>query len=376
MVSTLGNLQGTSTNVPYFQPFSEEPIQLLSKKGEWIADFELDIPDEQLRAMYASMLSARLLDTRWQRLQRQGKVSFFASSAGHEGAQIAAAYALKKGHDWIFPYYRDTALTHSYGLSALHILSEYLGTSLNPNRSRQMPGHVSSREHHVFSVVSPIAAQLPPAVGMAMSMKYQKTGQVTLTSFGDGATSEGDFHAAMNLAGVQKTPTVFLCENNRYAISVGYEQQTAATNIAIKAQAYGMPGYYVDGMDVLASYYVLKQAIAEARDDYQPALVETLVYRYGAHSSADDDLRYRTQEEKDFWYSQDPIERFKKFLIGRDLWTQDWEDGLRESYESEQRDAVARNEAADAIADADLFDDVFAELSPQLEKQRYNLLGV
>lgn len=375
MVSNLGHSQNTPDPMPYFPPFSEEPIQLLNNEGEWIADFALDISDEQLRDMYASMLSARLLDARWQRLQRQGKVSFFASSAGHEGAQIAAAYALRKGHDWIFPYYRDTALGHSYGLSAKHIFSEYLGTSLNPNRSRQMPAHVSSLEHHIFSAVSPIAAQLPPAVGMAMSMKYKKTGQVTLASFGDGATSEGDFHAAMNLAGVQKTPTVFLCENNRYAISVGYDNQTASTNIAIKAQAYGMPGYYVDGMDVLASYYVLKQAIAEARATYQPALVETLVYRYGAHSSADDDLRYRTQEEKDYWHTKDPIERFRKFLEKRGLWTQAWQDELTESIETEQRTAVAENEAAPPLEDALLFEDVFAELTPQLKKQRQRLLG-
>ncbi len=358
-----------STLPTSFEPFSQEPIQFVNEHGEWVAPFALEIPKEELLGFYRDMMASRMLDERWHKLQRMGKSSFIAESRGHEGAQIGAARALKAGFDWVVPYYRDTGMVYTLGISALDLLAQFCGSSLDTNKARQMPCHPTSKTLNVFTVISSIAAQVPPAVGIAMSINYQKTGQVVLTSFGDGATSEGDWHAAVNLAGVQRAPIVFLCQNNRYAVSVPSSKQTASINIAIKAQSYGMNGYFVDGMDVLASHFVIKQALEEARKG-EPALVEAVVDRFGPHSSSDSDLNYRTKEEKEFWLKRDPIKRLELYLQNLGIWDKSWEEDIKTEIDRELTEAVRAIDNAPPVALETLFEDIFAELTPQLLAQR------
>jgi 2-oxoisovalerate dehydrogenase E1 component alpha subunit len=359
-----------------FEPFSQSPISVISERGAWSADFELDLEDDLLRALYRDMLAARVLDDRYSTLQRSGKASFLVSSAGHEAAQIAIAKAVRAGEDWLYPYYRDTGLVLSLGLSARDIFGQALATLADPNKGRQMPGHPGSKSLNIFTVCSAIASHIPPAVGTALSMKLQGLEQVTVVSFGEGATSEGDFHAAINFAGAQDAPVIFACENNGYAISVDVHQQTAAASIAAKAEAYGMPGYIVDGMDVLACYYVLQDVIAAARAGQGPALLDMRVYRYNPHSSADDDSRYRPREEVDAWRERDPLRRYQRFLAQRDLWDESWEQALREQLEQDIRRAARDAEAAGIIPSEWMFEDVFADTPWHLREQRDKLFGI
>jgi len=256
-----------------FQPFSDAPIRLMDEAGGWVGPFELTLAEDELIGMYRHLLLARFFDERLLTLQRMGKVSFVAPAAGHEASNVGIAHAVIVKKDWLFPYYRQPGLVLALGVPAEEMFGQWMATRADPNRGRQMPAHPGSKEFHVFTVASAIASHIPPAVGAAISMKLRNTGQVVVTGFGDGATSEGDFHAAINFAGVQGAPMVFVCENNRYAISVDYHKQTASETVAAKAHAYGMPGYLVDGMDVLACYYVVKEAVSRAREGLGPALV-------------------------------------------------------------------------------------------------------
>lgn len=357
-----------------FSPFSREPISLVSERGEWIAPFELDLEPETLRAIYRKMVAARRFDERSSRLQRQGKTSFVAPSAGHEAAQVAIAQAVEVGRDWLFPYYRDAyGVMLALGVEAEELFGQSLGSRADPAKGRQMPGHPGSKAFNVFTVASAIASHVPPAVGAALAMKLRGDGAVTVTSFGDGATSEGDFHAAINFAGAQGAPIVFVCENNRLAISVDYHKQTGSETIAEKARAYGMPGYYVDGMDALACHYVMQEAVARARSGVGPALVEMLVYRYGPHSSADDDSRYRPREEVERWRKRDPIPRLRRLLERLELWDEAAEAAMQQEVDAALAEAAKRAEAAGPPPTEWLFDDVFAEMPWHLLEQRQRL---
>ncbi|HEX7004013.1 MAG TPA: thiamine pyrophosphate-dependent dehydrogenase E1 component subunit alpha [Trueperaceae bacterium] len=358
---------------PSFQPFSEKPISLIGENGEWTGSFDLTLDDGELESFYRDLVAARVLDERLVRLQRMGKISFVAPSSGHEGPQVAVARSVRKGRDWLYPYYRDTALVMALGVPVAETVGQMMATRADPNKGRQMPAHAGSKELNVFAVASPIASHIAPAVGTAISMKLQGKGDVVVTTFGEGATSEGDFHAAINFAGAQGAPIVFVCQNNRYAISVGYNRQTAAENIAAKARAYGMPGYTVDGMDPLACYYVIREAVERAREGVGPALVEANVYRYGPHSPADDDTRYRPAEEVESWRKRDPLIRMRRFLEKRGLWDDDQEKKMREEIDEEQRKAVQQAEASGKVPREWMFDDVYSEVPEHLAEQRDSL---
>lgn len=353
-----------------FQPFTPEPIRLMGEKGEWLGDFPLDLDEAVLRRMYRDMLAARMLDERYTILIRTGKTSFVAPAAGHEAAQVAIAHAVRRGFDWIFPYYRDHGLALALGIPPWELFGQMLATKADPNKGRQMPEHPGSKALHYFTVASPIASHVPPAAGAAISMKLLRTGQVAVCTFGDGATSEGDWYAGINFAAVQGAPAVFVAENNFYAISVDYRRQTHSPTIADKAHAFGIPGYLVDGMDILASYYVVKEAVENARLGKGPSLVELRVYRYGPHSSADDDSRYRPKEEVEAWRRKDPIPRFQRFLEVRGLWTLEWEEDLKEEIQKELEKGLKEAEEAGEVPPEWMFEDVFAEMPWHLAKQK------
>src|SRR5256886_10146817 len=197
-----------------------------------------------------------------------------------------------------------------------------------------MPSHYGSKDVHLVTVSSPVGTQIPQAVAAAWAAKIRKDDIVTLTYFGDGATSEGDFHAAMNFAGVFKPPTIFFCKNNQWAISVPVTRQTASKTLAQKALAYGFDGVRVDGNDLLAVYAVTKAAVDKARSGGGPTMIEAVTYRIGPHSSSDDPTRYRSKEEVDAWAKRDPIERLRKYLELKGLWSKDYEEKLRAEFEA------------------------------------------
>jgi 2-oxoisovalerate dehydrogenase E1 component alpha subunit len=357
-------------NVRLFDPFTDAPIRVIDEGGQWVAPFACDLDAGLLRSFYRHMLRARRLDERLSTLQRQGKVSFVASAAGHEAVQVGTALAIEAGRDWVFPYYRDLPLALAIGWPIVEAVAQQTASRLDPARGRQMPAHPGSAALHLFTAASAIASHVPPAVGSALAQKLAGRGDVTVCSFGDGATSEGDWHAGMNLAGAQGAPVVFLCQNNGYAISVAFRHQSGSADVATKAQAYGMPGYRVDGMDPLACYYVVRQVVEAARDGLGPALIEALAYRYGPHSNADDDSRYRPPDEVAAWRRRDPIPRFRRFLVGRNLWDDAAEGALAAEIKDEIDEAVRANGAGGRAPLGWMFDDVLSEQPLQLRKQR------
>lgn len=358
-----------------FKPFSEKPIALVDDQGQWLPEWQHGLDDAFLLRLYRDMVAARMLDDKFVILISTGKTSFIAPHAGHEAAHVAVAHAVQRGFDWVFPYYRDMGLAVAMGVPLKEIFGQMLGNAADPAKARQMPSHPGSKALNMFTVCSAIASHIPPAAGAAISMKLRGSGQVAVCTFGDGATSEGDWHAGINFAAVQGAPAVFVCENNRYAISVNYSHQTSSHTIADKAHAYGIPGYRVDGMDVLASYFVMKEAIERARAGHGTALVELEVYRYGPHSSADDDSRYRPKEEVDAARKKDPILRFKRFLEQQGLWSQAQDNELRTQLSKELDTALQEAEAMGEAPAEWMFEDVFAARPWHLDEQRQLVLN-
>jgi 2-oxoisovalerate dehydrogenase E1 component alpha subunit len=250
----------------------------------------------------------------WQ-LNRAGRAPFVVSGQGHEAAQVGAAFALDRDKDILLPYYRDLALCLVWGLSPRDVLMAALQRAADPTSgARQMPAHYGSAKLRIVSTSSVIATQLPQATGTAYAAKLRGTGQVSLACFGEGGSSEGDFHEACNFAGIHKLPVIFFCENNRYAISVPQTMQMAIDNVADRAAGYGFPGVVVDGTDPLAVHVVVKEAADRARRGEGPTLVEAKVYRFTPHSSDDDDRSYRDQDEVKAWRARDPLARFEARL--------------------------------------------------------------
>ena len=273
------------------------------------------LPHETLREMYAAVALARAIDERTWQLNRAGRAPFAVSGQGHEGAQVGAAFALDRSRDILLPYYRDLALCLVFGLSARDVMMSVLAKAADPaSGARQMPAHYGSARLRIVTSSSPVATQVPQATGTAYAAKLRGTGQVSLTSFGEGGASKGDVHEACNFAGVHKLPVVFFCENNRYAISVPQNRQMAIDHVADRAAGYGFPGVVVDGTDVLAVYQAVKAAADRARRGDGATLVEAKVYRFTPHTSDDDDRSYRDPDEVRAWRARDPLVLFEARL--------------------------------------------------------------
>ena len=256
---------------------------------------ELGLSADDLVGMYRTILTARVLDQKIWSLNRMGKAAFVVSGQGHEGAQVGAAWALRAGHDIVLPYYRDTGVMLTLGMTVEQILLAVLARADDPNSgARQMPNHWGWSAGNVITGSSPIATQLPHAAGLAYAAKLRGEDKVAVSFFGEGATSKGDFHEALNFAGIHQLPMVFVCENNGYAISVPMSSESAVDDVADRAHAYGFGGVIVDGNDPLDVYAAVHSAVRHARRGDGPTLVECKTYRYLAHTSDDDDRTYRT----------------------------------------------------------------------------------
>lgn len=311
----------------------------------------LGLSEDQVIDMYRKMLLARKLDERVWALNRQGRVPFVVSVAGHEGTQVGAAYALDPSQDWSLPYYRDLAFNLAMGTTAKDVFLAVFAKAADPaNAGRQMPSHWSSPELNIFSHSSVIATQYPHAVGIAKHLKATGQPGVVMVSSGEGATSEGDWHEAMNFAGVHKLPVIFLVENNLYAISVPAEQEIAG-RVADRAAGYGMPGVEVDGNDVLAVYGVMAAAVQRARAGDGPSLIEAKTYRYYAHTSDDDDKVYRSAEEVELWRRKDPILVLKQYMVESRLLDEATETRIEREVSEEVATAVREADEAPEATD-------------------------
>lgn len=337
-------------------------LSILDENGQVDAALDPQLPPQELLALYRAMLLGRRLDERMFKLQRQGRIGTFPPIKGQEAANIGAISALRNT-DWMVPAFRETAAEISRGRSIESVLLYYAGYEEGahiPEPIRNLPISV------------PVGSQMLHAVGLGWSINYRQQDDVVMTFFGDGATSEGDFHEAMNFAAVFQTPVVFVCQNNHWAISVPRAKQTRSRTIAQKALAYEMPGIQVDGNDILAMVVAAREAVERARSGGGPTLIEAVTYRMAVHTTADDPTRYRTDAEVAAWAKRDPLTRFEVYLKERNILTDEHQSALEAEIEAEIQAAVARVEAQmqTPANPLDMFDFNYAELSPTLLEQR------
>ncbi|WAH39705.1 pyruvate dehydrogenase (acetyl-transferring) E1 component subunit alpha [Alicyclobacillus fastidiosus] len=334
--------------------------QFLTPDGVLAKPLDGRMDESLLLDMYRNMAIARQFDRKAVNLQRQGRLGTYAPFEGQEAAQIGSALALAKD-DWMFPTYRDHAATITRGQSMTTVFLYWAG---------RLEGGTGAKSLRILPPSVPIATHLLHAVGMAWATKLRNENVVTVGYFGDGASSEGDFHEALNFAGLYHLPIIFICQNNGYAISVPFSKQSASKTISQRANAYDIEGERVDGNDVLAVFDAVSRARERARAGGGPTLIEAVTFRYGAHTTADDPKRYRDQELATDWRThRDPIGRLKRFLEQRGLWTDDFESEV-------MADATARIELAldefaryEAPNPLDMFEHVYAEMPWHLKEQ-------
>ncbi len=325
-------------------------------------------PADRMEA-YRTMLLSRATDDRCISLQRQGRIGFYVPASGQEAAQVGSARALAK-EDWVFPAYRELGVALTRGVPLPQLLDQFIGNSGDLCKGRQMPNHYGFREYRFVTASSSIGTQITQAVGAALAARYRKEPVVTLTYFGDGATSSNDFHAGLNFAGVFHAPTIFFCQNNQWAISLPREKQTRSATLAEKAQAYGFPGVVVDGTDVDAVYQAVALARRRALLGHGPTLIEAQVYRFGPHSTSDDPRRYRMDSEVAQWKENDPIKRLKERLVA-DGQLDEPRDGLMvEAARAEVNRAVEVAEKVAPVEPGSFLEDVFARPTAQLLEER------
>ncbi|MGE2690831.1 pyruvate dehydrogenase (acetyl-transferring) E1 component subunit alpha [Mycolicibacterium pulveris] len=344
-----------------------ELVQLVAPDGTPTTEtrYRRDLPPETLSWLYESMVVTRELDVEFVNLQRQGELALFASCRGQEAAQIGAAASLRKT-DWLFPQYREIGAFLLRGISPAQMAAVWRGA---------WHGGLGFTDKCVAPISIPIGTQPLHAVGAAMAAQRLSEDSVTLAFLGDGATSTGDTHEALNFAAVYSAPCVFFVQNNQWAISVPVERQTAAPSIAHRAIGYGMSGIRVDGNDVLACFAVVAEAAARARDGGGPTLIEAVTYRMGPHTTSDDPSRYQDPDQLAHWATKDPIQRYRAYLREAGVWT----DRLDERVAA--RAQRLRAELRDSVVDADdfdvggMFDTVYADITPDLVNQRRTLLA-
>ena len=341
---------------------AEELQQVLTPDGELLGEAPFGI--DQTRRLYRAMVAARLFDRKGTALQKQGRLATYAPFEGQEAAQIGGAAALRPD-DWMVATYRDAAAMAFHG---------YPRTLLLLGRMGDERGGSPPEDVNVLPPSITVGAHMLHAVGLAWAEKIGGSDRIALTSFGDGATSEGDFHEAMNFAGVFQTPVVFLCQNNQYAISLRRDRQTASATIAGKADGYGIPGVLVDGNDLFAVFRVTGEAVQRARSGGGPTLIEALTYRLGPHTTADDPRRYRPDEEEKEWRERDPLERVRRYLESEGAWSSEWQEECEGEESAAIEAAVAEAEALPPQRPEEIFEAMFAEMTPQLREQQRLLL--
>jgi pyruvate dehydrogenase E1 component alpha subunit len=343
----------------------DDMLQIIDEEGRVRKDLDPALSPEELRKIYGLMVLTRAADGKALKLQRQGRLGTYPSSLGHEACQVGTAFALRK-EDWVFPYFRDLGLYITMG----YPLALYYHSWMGNEAGLRTPDGLN-----LFSFAIPVASQILHAVGAGMAANYRKKSLAAVTTFGDGATSEGDFHEGLNYAGVFRTPNVFVCYNNQWAISTPRKRQTAAETIAQKALAYGFPGVVVDGNDVLAVLSAAREALERARGGQGPTLIEAVTYRMGHHTTSDDATKYRDENEVKEWEKKDPLRRFQLYLKAKDLWDEGYEKSLQDKVAEDVEKAVAEAESLPIASPDDIFAYTYKLMTPQLNEQLAELQG-
>lgn len=338
-------------------------IQILAPDGTLAGEPPIDI--DETRRLYETLVAARTYDRKASALQRQGRLATYSPFEGQESAQIGSAAALRPD-DWMVATYRDAAAMWFHGYPWVNLFLGRMGDERGgrtPEPANVLPPSITVGAHMIH------------AVGLAWGERLLGSDRIAITYFGDGATSEGDFHEAMNFAGVYRTGTVFVCQNNGFAISLSRERQTAAASIAAKADGYGMPGVQVDGNDLFAMYRATADAVARARAGEGPTLIEAMTYRIGPHTTTDDPTRYRDDAEVDEWRAKDPLDRVRTYLAANDAWEEAWQQEVEERASADIESAAAEAEALPAMSPDEMFGAMFASPTTPLSRQREMLDG-
>ncbi len=327
-----------------------------------------DLDETHALKIYKAMVFTRVLDERMMAAQRQGRLSFYMQSTGEEGTTVAFAAALDPD-DMIMAQYREQGALAYRGFTVDEFMNQMFSNERDYGKGRQMPIHYGSRKLNFMTISSPLATQIPQATGYAYGQKLAGEMKCTVTVFGEGAASEGDFHAALNMASVLNVPVIFLCRNNGYAISTPTSEQFAADGIAPRALGYRMHAIRVDGNDALAVYQAMREARTIAVKQNLPVLVEAMSYRLAAHSSSDDPSGYRNRKEEEKWRAKDPIARMKNWLLKKGWWSEDQDRQLLEELRQEVLEAMKRAEKLPAPPLEELVTDVYDKPTAQLKEQ-------
>ena len=338
-----------------------EPIQLVDESGQLLAGAEPGLDDDEVLEALRWMMLARNFDEKCWNLQRQGKLNTFAPIVGQEGAVAGSAMALDPKRDWIVPQYRElpAQLRHGVKLESIVLYRQgHPDGAIIPPGVKAMPYQIS------------LAAQIPHAVGLAWGMKAQEQSGVSVAYFGDGASSEGDFHESCNFAGALGLPVIFFLQNNQWAISTSRRQQSAVADLAARAQGYGMPGYSVDGNDLLAVHRVMAQAVENALQGGGPSLIEAHTFRLWAHTTADDPTRYVDPKDIENWSSRDPIQRMQAYLQGKNRWDDNVSAAMQAEVAGLIDEAFAKAAAYPRASQSSVYEHVYASTTPALQRQQ------
>lgn len=337
----------------------EKMYQILDKDGKVVNKKDLpDLSDENLVSMFKTMLYTRIIDEKALSYQRQGRMLTYAPNTGQEATQVGSASAMKKS-DWLVPAFRELGAWLTHGATLKNIYLYWYGNEWGS----YMP------DVKILPVSVPIASQYQHAAGIGMSINIKGEDDIVMTYVGDGGTSHGDFHEALNFASVFNAPVVFIIQNNQYAISVPRKSQSKTKTLAQRAIAYDMPGRLVDGNDILAMYSATKEAVDRARSGGGPTLIEAYTYRLGAHTTSDDPTKYREDSEVDEWRVKDPIDRFQKYLIEKKLIDEEWVEKTRSELEKEVMSTFEEIEKDSDTEIEDIFKYQYETMPPHLEEQ-------
>jgi 2-oxoisovalerate dehydrogenase E1 component alpha subunit len=344
-------------------------LKILQENGVEFEDaMDVSLNKDVALRSYKAMQYIRVLDERMVAAQRQGRLSFYITCTGEEASVVGSAAALQPT-DMIMGQYREQAALRYRGFTTEQFMGQLLGNEMDLGKGRQMPVHYGSKELHYMTISSPLATQIPQAAGYAYGQKLAGKGECTLCYFGEGAASEGDFHAGLNMAAVQNAPVIFVCRNNGYAISTPTEEQYRGDGIASRGVGYGIKTIRVDGNDLLAVYTATVAAREFAVSNSEPVLIECMTYRLGGHSTSDDPSGYRGKDEEDEWKTKDPINRFKHWLLSKNWWSADDDSVLLEEYRTEVLDVLKKVEKMPLQPLRTLITDVYEQPSSQLEAQ-------
>ena len=344
-------------------------LQILNQDGLIVAGATVpDLSRDQAQKIYSDMLYTRMLDERMQGAQRQGRLSFYLTCTGEEAA-VAGTIAAFQPQDMVMAQYREQVALRYRGFTTAQFMNQLFSNGQDLGKGRQMPVHYGCRELNMMTISSPLATQIPQAAGYAYGQKLKGKDACTLCYFGEGAASEGDFHAGLNMAAVHKSPVVFVVRNNGYAISTPCCEQFASDGIAPRGLGYGIKAIRVDGNDILAVYAASLEARRIATQEQRPVLVETMSYRLGAHSTSDDPSGYRSKEEEQEWRDKDPIQRMKTWLITQRWWDEESDAELQKSYRTEILAELKLAEQRDKPPLRDMITDVYKTVPSHLLEQ-------